>query len=424
VKVLYGQGEKETRDRAYAESMEALFRADPEDPEAALFYALALMGTVATGDPSGHTGLETRLRAGAIAEGVFRGHPDHPGAAHYVIHAYDDPENAAKALAAAKRYSQIAPEAPHALHMPSHIFLQLGMWPEAAASNEASWAASNRWVQSKGLDVGKRDYHSLHWLQYIYLQQGRYREARELLAEMERSLAEMDPSDPRSLAFAALTHAQMAASTVIETERWDSAEPLSEETPPVPRDAQSATGDINPFAAYAVVAEIPALFARGMAQAVAGSPEARESAARLRSIRESSEASEPFVTAIVRGTEIQELEIEALAIASRGNLDEAVRVLQKATTIEAATPPPPGPPPLLKPSHELLGEILLRAGRPQDAAEQFEISLQRHRERARSLLGLARSGDAEADRRFLQQWSQADESLPELVEARKHPSSR
>jgi tetratricopeptide (TPR) repeat protein len=241
---------------------------------------------------------------------------------------------------------------------------------------------------------------------------------------MERSLAEMDPSDPRSLAFAALTHAQMAASTVIETERWDSAEPLSEETPPVPRDAQSATGDINPFAAYAVVAEIPALFARGMAQAVAGSPEARESAARLRSIRESSEASEPFVTAIVRGTEIQELEIEALAIASRGNLDEAVRVLQKATTIEAATPPPPGPPPLLKPSHELLGEILLRAGRPQDAAEQFEISLQRHRERARSLLGLARSGDAEADRRFLQQWSQADESLPELVEARKHPSSR
>jgi tetratricopeptide (TPR) repeat protein len=307
--------------------------------------------------------------------------------------------------------------------MPSHIFLQLGMWPEAAASNEASWAASNRWVKAKGLDVGKRDYHSLHWLQYIYLQQGRFREALELLSEMERSLAEMDPSDQRSLAFAAFTHAQMAASFVIETERWDS-ELISGEPRSVPRDAQSAMGDINPFAAYAVVAEIPALFARGMARAAVDSPEARESAERLRSIRETSEVQEPFVSAILRGTEIQELEIEALASASRGQLDEAVRVLQKAAAIEAATPPPPGPPPLLKPSHELLGEILLRANRKRDAAEQFEISLGRHRDRARSLLGLGRSGDSEAHRRFLQQWSGADESLPELAEARKPSSSR
>jgi tetratricopeptide (TPR) repeat protein len=404
--------------------MESLFRADPEDPEAALFYALALLGTVATGEASSTAGLETRLRAGAIAEGVFRGHPNHPGAAHYVIHAYDDPENAVKALEAAKRYSRIAPEAPHALHMPSHIFLQLGMWPEAAASNEAPWAASNRWVEKKGLDVGKRDYHSLHWLQYIYLQQGRYREALELLSEMEQSLAEMDPSDQRSLAFAAFTHAQMAASYVIETERWDSAELISGEPRTVPRDAQSATGDINPFAAYAAVAEIPVLFARGMARAAAASPEARESAARLRSLRETSEVQEPFVSAILRGTEIQELEIEALASASRGKLDEAVRVLQRATAIEAATPPPPGPPPLLKPSHELLGEILLRANREREAAEQFEISLGRHRNRARSLLGLGRSGDSEAYRRFLQQWRGADESRPDLAEARKKSSSR
>ncbi|HJS74126.1 MAG TPA: hypothetical protein VJ921_07570 [Vicinamibacteria bacterium] len=416
VKVLYGEGEKEDRDRAYATAMEALFRADPEDPEAALFYALALLGTVRPEDPEG---VETRLRAGAIAEGVFQSHPDHPGAAHYVLHAYDDPENAGRALDAAKRYSRIAPEAPHALHMPSHIFLQLGMWPEAAASNEASWAASTRWVEREGLATGKRDYHSLHWLQYVYLQQGRYREARELLSEMERSLAGIDPADARSLAFAAFTHAQMAAAFLIETEQWTSVEALSEPEP-APKDAQSAAGDLNPLAAFAVVAEIPIVFARGLARAAAGSPEAMESARRLRSIREASPEQEPFVAAIVRGTEIQELEIEALLMASKGKFADALRLAKQAAAIEGAMPPPPGPPPILKPSHELLGEILLRAGQPQEAAKAFETSLLRHKDRARSLLGLARSGDTAAYRRLGEQWSRADASLPELEEARAH----
>ena len=115
---------------------------------------------------------------------------DHPRAAHNVLHAYDDPINAGKALDAAERYvaAEIAPDTPHALHMPSHIFLQLGRWPDAAESNVAAWAASNQWVEKRKLATGNRDYHSLHWLQYIYLQQGRYRDARELLSEMERSV--------------------------------------------------------------------------------------------------------------------------------------------------------------------------------------------------------------------------------------------
>jgi tetratricopeptide (TPR) repeat protein len=354
VRVLYGDGEKEERDRAYSKAMEVLFREDPEDPEAALFYALSLMGTVRPDDPAG---LETRLRAGAIAEGVYRSHQDHPGAAHYVLHAYDDPVNAGKALDAAERYSEIAPDTPHALHM-------------------------------------------------------------------ERSVAEIDPADVRSLTFAAFTHAQMAAAFAIETERWDSTDPITREPRAVPQDAQTPAGDLNPLAAYAVLAEIPAVFARGLAQAVAGSAEARESAARLRTIRETSKAREPLVAGIVRGTEIQELEIEALASATEGDLEKAVQLLRKATAMEAAIPPPSGPPPLLKPSHELLGEILLRAGRPQEAAKEFEESLRRHKERARSLLGLGRSGDSGAYRRFLEQWSGADETLPELEEARKQTSSR
>lgn len=139
VKILYGEDDKTARDKAYADAMEKLHREYPNDAEAALFYALALMGSARPEDAGA---LQTRLRAGEIASEVFKKNPNHPGAAHYVIHAYDDPKHAHLALDAAQRYAEIAPAAPHALHMPSHIFLQLGMWPETAASNKASWAAS------------------------------------------------------------------------------------------------------------------------------------------------------------------------------------------------------------------------------------------------------------------------------------------
>ena len=202
VRVLYGEGDKPARDKAYAAAMEKIYRDFPDDVEAALFYALSLMGTVSAEDPAG---LQTRLRAGAIASEVYKKNPNHPGAAHYVLHAFDDPENAPKALDAARRYAEIAPDAPHALHMPSHIFLQLGMWPEAAASNEASWAASDTWVKQKNLPISKRDYHSLHWLLYIYLQQGRYGKAEALLTQMRQSLAEFPKDDPRNLIFGTFT---------------------------------------------------------------------------------------------------------------------------------------------------------------------------------------------------------------------------
>src|SRR6266508_3964491 len=113
VRVLYGEGDKPARDRAYSAAMEKIYRDYPDDAEAALFYALSLMGTVRPEDPAG---MQTRLRAGAIASEVYKKNPDHPGAAHYVIHAYDDPEHARLALDAARRYAEIAPEAPHALH--------------------------------------------------------------------------------------------------------------------------------------------------------------------------------------------------------------------------------------------------------------------------------------------------------------------
>src|SRR5438874_7983506 len=168
VKVLYGEGDKATRDKAYSVVMEKLYRDYPEDLEAACFYALSLLGSVQPYE----RGFLRQMRAGAIALDVFQKKPNHPGAAHYIIHAFDDPEHAILALPAAMRYAEIAPEAHHARHMPAHIFLQLGMWPEAASSNESAWAVSDAWVKRKGLPLSARDYHSLHWLLYVCLQQG------------------------------------------------------------------------------------------------------------------------------------------------------------------------------------------------------------------------------------------------------------
>src|ERR1043165_5784096 len=147
--------------------MEKVYKAYPDDLEAACFYSLSLLGTVRPGDK----GYRRQALAGAIALDVYQKNPDHPGAAHYIIHAFDDPEHAILALPAARRYALIAPEASHARHMPSHIFVQLGMWPEAVQSNEAAWAASDTWVKRKKLDVSYHDYHSLSWLMSILLEQ-------------------------------------------------------------------------------------------------------------------------------------------------------------------------------------------------------------------------------------------------------------
>src|SRR5687768_10380747 len=153
--------------------MEKIYRDYPNDQEAAIFYSLARLGSVRQGDK----GFSRQMQAGAIALDIYQKNPDHPGAAHFIIHAFDDPEHAILALPAAYRYAQIAPEAAHARHMPSHIFVQLGMWDGVASSNESAWEASDNWVKRKNLPLYLRDYHSLSWLLYAYTQQGRYQKA-------------------------------------------------------------------------------------------------------------------------------------------------------------------------------------------------------------------------------------------------------
>src|SRR4030095_5256253 len=206
--------------------MEKVYRDYPDDLDAAAFYSLSLLGLVQPGEKS----FRLQARAGAIALEVYQKNPNHPGAAHYIIHAFDDPEHAILALPAARRYADIAPEAHHARHMPSHIFLQLGMWPEAAASNESAWEASDAWMKRKHLSVNVRDYHSLNWLLYVYLQQGRYRKAEELLTLMKTTMSESTYDNKLRPGYYENNWANMAAAFVVETERWELARALFPQT--------------------------------------------------------------------------------------------------------------------------------------------------------------------------------------------------
>jgi hypothetical protein len=270
----------------------------------------------------------------------------------------------------------------------------------------------------------------LHWLQYAYLQQGRYDDAKDLLELMRQSLVDFPRDDMRNLMYGTYLEATMAAAYLIATEQWTAAGEIL--GPVAEQDLKkSASADSNPYAAFAALAKTPAIFARGLAAAMTGSPQAQESAAKLQAISQKEmKARIPFVTELREAAGTQALEISAVAHASRGNIKAAIEIMNKAASRVDAMPPPPGPPPLIKPVHELFGEILLRADRPKDAAEQFAESLSRHPNRARSLLGAARafaqSGNTQRASQFYaqlaRQWQDAEPQLPELHEARNYAS--
>jgi tetratricopeptide (TPR) repeat protein len=408
VKVLYGEGDKQERDQAYSATMEKIYRDYPEDLDAAAFYSLSLLGIVQSAEKS----FTLQAKAGAIAMDVYKKNPNHPGAAHYIIHAFDDPEHAILALPAARRYAGIAPEAHHARHMPSHIFLQLGMWPEAAASNESAWEASETWMKRKNLSPSVRDYHSLHWLMYVYLQQGRFAKAEELLTLMRKTMSETTYDNKLRPGYYQSNYSNMAAAFVVETERWDLATTLFPENEPSIGSSVSAHGSHGNGGSSATVRTFSSsqrlpFLVRGFAGAWKGAA---------------------ITAANNEPVSIGELEVSALANSIKGNHDTAIELMKRAVSQENQLGPPSGPPNLIKPSHELYGEVLLRAKRYSEASAQFRIALLRQPNRARALLGAARAAKGSGDdksaaifyQRLLDQWKQADANLPELEEAKSY----
>ena len=363
---LYGEGDKLARDIAYEKAMARLHERFPEDVEAAAFYALSLLGTIRPGEK----GFSRQMKSGAIALDLFQKHPDHPGAAHYVIHSFDDPEHAPLALPAADRYAEVAPEAHHALHMPSHIFLQHGMWDRVALSNQESYEASAKWVERKGLSIDKRDYHSLQWRAYANLQRGIYTDSLAAIEIVGEAAKEVQ--SPRLERI----KTSMVATHMIETNRYEDL-PLPEGEPDTSR--------------YSSTANLVLAIGMGAAQAK-NQAKTEQAAAIVAGLKEKSE--DPYTK---KTYSIMEHELRGLAAMVKGETEVALAQLDEATTIEETLDPPSGPVFPLKPSHELYGEVLALAGRHQEAIAEFQTGLKRTPNRTASLLGLARSSVAVGD---------------------------
>ena len=402
VDALFGDGDSASRRRGYADAMGALYARSPEDPDVASFYALALLGTMSRSlighvdSHEGHSdslaGSETQRRVAEVLERVLSAHPQHPGALHYLLHNYDDPAHARLALPAARTYATVAPESSHARHMPAHIFMQLGMWTEAAAADRAAFAASDAWIKAKGLGTALRSYHALSWLQYELLQQGRYREAWATLDEIAPTVKETGDLGLLS------ELSSMRARYVVETRRWDV---LARER---------NFGNVNE------------LYAIGVSAARSGNPSLAELARQQLAARSQSEQEGDLRPAIA----IMEREVAAVIEFAAGRGEQAVGILRAAAEAELKLPPPLGLPAPIKPAPELLGEILLELGRPADAIDPFRRALERNANRSLSVLGLARAAAAagspdvarERYRELLENYSQADADLPDLTAAR------
>ena len=377
VETLYGEGDKLERDRAYSKLMGRMAERFPDDDEAKVLYALSLLGTVRPGDK----GFARQMKSAAILADVQQRNPQHPGVAHFTIHSFDDPEHAPLGLRAADLYARIAPEAPHALHMPTHIYVQLGMWDRVLASNEAAWAASVKWQEGKGLSLTKRDFHTLEWRQYGALQLGQYDKARDLVPLAEEVAAQTGDARVRFYAVA------MRARYVIESRRYADL-PLPE-LPTAPVTGAQAHW-INASLNYQISAA-------GLSAAHLGQyDKAEEAARRLRSraqMRKDGGASAYDVLPI----ELAAAEIEGLARFRKGDTQGGLERLLEAARLEDGLDPPSGPAFPIKPAHELYGEILLQARRGPEAQKAFETALQRMPRRSLSLLGLARAAHASGD---------------------------
>jgi hypothetical protein len=373
---LYSDYEKtpqQTRLIAYRDAVAEVAAKYPEDHEAQIFYALAL---AASEDPADKTYAD-RLKAGAILENLFEEEPTHPGLAHYIIHTYDVPALADRALVAARRYSEIAPDAPHALHMPSHTFTRTGYWQESIDSNIAAAAAARREGQTA------EELHASDYEIYAYLQTGQDEAAGRIVSSLPEIASRFDPkavisgAGGPSVGYFAL--AAIPARYALERQDWKQAEQLALWKTPFPyTDAMT-------------------WFARGLGAARLGqAAKASESATALQQIRERlSRANENYWALQV---EIQERAIEAWATLAAGKKDEALRQMKSAAELEDGTDKSAVTPGPLAPARELLGEMLLEMNEPAQAVAQFEATLQKEPGRFRALYGAAHAAQLSGNR--------------------------
>ena len=395
VEVLFGTVEESKgktrleREILYREAMRRLHEAYPEDHEAASFYALSILGAGKTS-----RNFATYMRAAAIVMEVWDVNRLHPGAAHYLIHSFDDTAHAPLGLPMALAYSKIAPAAAHAQHMTSHIFLALGMWSDVVTANETAFE-----IEVKGTNEWSREAsHYVHWLHYGYLQQGRYQQAEELLETALRRLNKDTPARERGY------YGTLYTQHLVESNAWDSAE----------RWAAPEGVDI-PSSNYHFAWALEAIN-RGDLDA------ARERALLV----QAGGAGNPGIIMKESVAGVLRLELEAKFALVAGDHTKAVALLREAAAREGAMPPTFGPPSVVKPAAELLGDVLLELGRPDEAMAAYTDQLARTPRRVATLFGLVRSARASNDtkasaeilRELTEIWRSADANVLERLTSR------
>ena len=362
------------RAAAYRDAMEGLSRRLPDDHEAAIFFALSLLGAAPPSDPS----FAQQKRAAEILNGLLASEPQHPGIAHYMIHAFDYPPLAERALPAARAYAKIAPSAPHALHMPSHIFTRLGLWQESIDSNVDSAREARRQVEKNHPGAASFDaLHALDYLEYAYLQIDDQAKARAAMAEAASAQKFDDDSFAAGYALAAIP-----ARWALERRDWRSASQL---TPP----KADLSWQRYPYA--------PAIshFARALGAARSGQSDAARAALAELAAIQAGLAKTPVPGPYDWAAQVEAMRLAAaawLALAG-GQKEEALALARKAADLDDRTGKHPVTPGSVLPPRELLGDLLLEMGRPADALPEYEASLRVAPNRFNGLFGAARAAE-------------------------------
>jgi hypothetical protein len=364
--VFYTDHEKldhRTRVQAYLKAMEALAARYPQDDEAQIYYALALDVGAAPADKT----YANQLKAAAILEGIFKRQPQHPGVAHYLIHSYDYPPIAEKGLDAAMHYSKIAPAAPHAQHMPSHIFTRVGYWKESIAANQASVRAA-RADKEYGDQLHGQDY-----MVYAYLQLAQDNAARAVVDEMLAS-SSFNPNAPGAQFALAAAPARYA----VERGDWSAAAAL--EVRP------------NRFPHILAITH----FARALGAARSGQPEAgKPDTAKLAELRDQLRAAKDGYWA--EQVDIQHQAATAWLLHAQGQHDAALKAMAAAAEAEDKTEKAPVTPGPLAPARELYGAMLFERGMAREALAAFEATLKKEPHRLGATLGAAKAAEAAGD---------------------------
>jgi tetratricopeptide (TPR) repeat protein len=376
------------RQRSRAKAYEALAARYPDDDEAQIFYALYLAATQSQAEQT----YATYLKSASILEKQFAKHPDHPGVAHYLIHSYDAPPIAEKGLPAARRYASIAPAAPHALHMPSHIFTRVGAWEDSAATNRRSAD-----VAKQGNDKDEQ-MHALDYMAYAYLQLARDNDARLVMEEASRVSG-------FTRAAGVYAFGAIPARYAIERGDWSAAMKL-----------QPITNNFH-------YTEAVTRFARGLGAARSGDSElARAEVGHLARLRDALKGKDEYWATEI---EVSRLEVSAWTALASGEKEEALKLMRRAAEIEDKNEKHIVTPGRMVPARELLGQMLLELKRPGEALKEFEASQIREPNRLHGLAGAARaaaeSGNSAKAKQYytkLVELTRNGESRPEIKQAK------